>query len=63
MAPRRVKRTGSAEDTVSMPDSVRAQVMLFVVCGPLRWRALRRAVERAGGVLPSDPLYPASPAL
>jgi hypothetical protein len=47
--------------TVSVSDSVRAQLTLFVVRGPSRWRALRRAVERAAGALPSDPLYPASP--
>jgi hypothetical protein len=48
--------------TVRMSDTVRAQLTLFVVRGPRRWRALRRAVVWAGGVLPADPLYPASPA-
>ncbi len=48
--------------TVSVPDTMRAQLTLFVVRGPSRWRALRRAVGRAAGALPSDPLYPAPPA-
>ena len=45
--------------SVRVPDSVRAQLTLFVVRGPGRWRALRRAVAQAAGALPSDPLYPA----
>ncbi len=48
--------------SVRVADSVRAQLTLFVVRGPSRWRALRRAVGRAAGGLPSDPLYPAPPA-
>ena len=47
---------------VRVADNVRAQLTLFVVRGPSRWRALRRAVGRAAGALPSDPLYPAPPA-
>jgi hypothetical protein len=48
--------------SVRVPDSVRAQLMLVVVRGPNRWRALRRAVARAAEMLPSGPLYPAPPA-
>jgi hypothetical protein len=48
--------------SVRVADSLRAQLTLFVVRGPRRWGALRRAVARAAGALPPDPLYPAPPA-
>jgi hypothetical protein len=48
--------------SVSVADSLRAQIRLFVVRGPGRWGALRRAVGRAADLLPADPLYPAPPA-
>jgi DNA-binding NarL/FixJ family response regulator len=42
-----------------LPHSMQAQLRLHVVHGRRRWHALVRAIARAAGALPSDPLYPA----